>query len=185
MANSVKIGVNKYIHPSICMEQLVVSWNTFEPDSPGHNKKVGTGGNMKLSLTEIAHPIDLRQLKDNKHQLPPPRIGNSSRKAKKYLRRKQWQELIFYFQLASHWKRQVNSSGRLIFPEGKVVTFLWPDIFLIPRNTKTIIVFEHSTNSDNFHLVKSRNMKTWSMRPLRFIRTRSSLESVALALQLQ
>ncbi len=95
-------------------------------------------------LVEIAKWTDLQRIKANEHKTPPTDRGFSFPKQEerfpKSRRTDSSAPSILY--RGSNWEMQVDLKKKLVFPDKGVVTTLRPNMVLLSRSTKTIIVVE-------------------------------------------
>lgn len=94
-------------------------------------------------LTEIAKWVEQQRVKANNNQAQPPgamtfvREGDKARKTSMPTR-----NLPSTLQRASDWELSVDLKRRLVFPQDVAVTSLRPDMVLLSRSRKAIIVAE-------------------------------------------
>lgn len=78
--------------------------------------------------------MEQQRIKANSNQARPPKITKGKRPTTPTV----WQKR----QCTSDWKLSVNLKRQLVFPQDVAVTSLRPDIVLLSRSTKAIIVAE-------------------------------------------
>ncbi|KAJ8351555.1 hypothetical protein SKAU_G00230310 [Synaphobranchus kaupii] len=94
-------------------------------------------------LTEVAKWVDQQRVKANKNQASRPEVVNFQSKGDKAPRaRTTAKNLPSILQRASDWEMQVDLKRKLVFPQDVAVTSLRPDMVLLSRSTKTILVVE-------------------------------------------
>ena len=94
-------------------------------------------------LTEVAKWTEHQRTKANKHQAPPPEVVQFQKQGDKVPKaRTAAKDPPSILHRASDWELQVDLKRKLIFPEEVAVTSLRPDMVLLSRSTKTILVVE-------------------------------------------
>lgn len=92
-------------------------------------------------LAEIANWTEQQRTRANKHQAPPPEVIQFQRQGDKATKRAAKNPPSILHR-ASDWEMQVDLKKKLVFPQEVAVTSLRPDMVLLSRSTKTILVAE-------------------------------------------
>ncbi|KAJ8338397.1 hypothetical protein SKAU_G00373630 [Synaphobranchus kaupii] len=94
-------------------------------------------------LWEVTKWVDQQRVKANKNQASRPKVVNFISEGDKAPRaRTTAKNLPSILQRASDWEMQVDLKRKLVFPQDVAVTSLWPDMVLLSRSTKTMLVAE-------------------------------------------
>ncbi|KAL7407597.1 hypothetical protein ABVT39_010718 [Epinephelus coioides] len=113
-------------------------------DVPKQWQKADTG--VDKVLTEIAKQVDQRRVKATKNQASPPQAINFLSEGDKA----RWPRTsLTVCSVLPNWEMQVDLKRKLVFPQDVAITFLRPDMVLLSRSTKTILIVKLTVPWEN------------------------------------